>query len=146
MTTIWQSNDGSDGEWTPDLTFVTPGTQTFVKDLSSFGVFSRIGQRVFCDMFLYYSAFAWIGAAGSAYFTGLPYTCARGACGTFGMSSSNSFSTAIIGLFANVAPGAKTFSPYMQLVNGDGPLSTIHFPTATPVFMRASFNYLTSDV
>jgi len=134
---------GEEGTWTPDLTFVTPGTQTFVKDPSSFGVYTKIGTRVFCDMFLYYTTFTWTGASGSAKITGLPYavSATNGSSGTLG-TSGNTLNALYRGIFSNMSLGNTYFLLYKQLSASDGPMDTTDFPSGLSyLFIRASFSY-----
>jgi hypothetical protein len=131
-----------EGLWTPELTFVTPGNLTTVKDASSFGTFTRIGRRVFCDMFVYYTTFTHTSASGSAKITGLPFTCKADEVGhgTLRVSGGN-LNASYRGIFAVVGGGNNYMSPYSQLTGGDGPLSISDFPTGSYKFVGATFAY-----
>lgn len=69
---------GTDGSWTPVLTFVTPGDLA-VTYAAQTGTYMKIGNRCIIEFYVYTSAFTHTTAAGQLKLTGLPVT----AIGTF---------------------------------------------------------------
>ena len=152
MTTIWQGADDpllvyEAGKWTPNLVFATPGTTSFVKDAASFGSYTKIGTRIFCDMYLNYPLFTWVGTAGLASITGLPFTSAAGksAIGMFSLSSAAVLNATYRDLFCLIGSSSAVLLPYFQLSSGYGQFDITSFPSATAVALRASFSYTVDE-
>jgi hypothetical protein len=66
----------AESTWTPTLTFATPGDLS-VSYAARVGQVTKIGRKVFANLYLVTSAFTHTTASGSCNITGLPYTSAN---------------------------------------------------------------------
>lgn len=77
----------AEGNWTPTLTFVTPGDLTVVYAANSqLGTYTKIGRIVIATFNITTSTFTHTTASGNCLITGLPFTSASATGRTFGGS------------------------------------------------------------
>ena len=83
---------GVEGNWTPGITFATPGnlSVSFAGGGSQEGRYFRIGSLIFCFFVIATTSFTHTNASGALQITGLPFKARTDVGGTFAFSSGNS--------------------------------------------------------
>lgn len=76
-------DDYEEGTWTPTLTFATPGDLSVVYS-ARVGAYTKVGNRIFFDVFVASSTFTHTTASGNLMITGIPFTVAAIVAGEIG--------------------------------------------------------------
>jgi hypothetical protein len=142
ITDIQLQEKTSVGTWTPDLTFSGIVAPNFVKDASTFGIYTRVGNRVFCDLYLRYNTFTYSGT-GDWEITGLPFTAANSCIGTY-CSTQLGVTAQVVTIFCGVNAGSTSLYLYKQTASAGGVIRIVagEYASGANPILQASFSYV----
>lgn len=135
-----------EGTFTPTFTFVTPGDVAANVAVGSGGTYTRIGNRVFFDLYINWQP-VHTTASGAAVFGGLPIASASGADPDYyscsaGIMENVVFQGTDTGLVPIIAAGGTTFTLARIRTNTTlANAGVLHFPTGVGFTLRVSGVY-----
>ena len=136
---------GVEGEWTPALTFLTPGDVSVSYSVQK-GLFRKFGREVTADFAIATSAFTHTTASGSLRITGLPYVSDSNGLLTPGTLYFRGITKANYTQYAPIVEQDETF--VLIGASGSGQTNSVVFETDVPtggtVVLRGRAHYFTT--